>query len=159
MLCMGGCPQDPLFVTTEDSSGGGTQSPTADTASDASTSGGDSTDADATTAADPTEGDTTTGAVVNCGHPAMECAITHREWCVDLGDLCGKTPLSPTPGNGGGTDYCAIVGSMCDTGTPPCQICNYAANTCKQLGGGESACNNALAECLCHAQAHDLPID
>lgn len=99
---------------------------------------------------------TTTGAPnVDCGEPAMECDVTNREWCADLGDLCGKTPLSPAAG-GNGTDYCALVDMMCIDTVPSCQLCNYIGNTCKQLGGGASDCDEVTSECLCRALAHDL---
>lgn len=153
------CPNDPAFVTTDDAST--SEATTADaptTAADSST-GGDSTtgdsDGSSSTTTAPT---TTTGAeTINCGEPADECTPTNREWCVDIADLCSKTALYPAPGSGS-TNYCELVAIQCADGVPPCQACNYIANTCKQLGGGEQACNDALADCLCRATEHGLDI-
>lgn len=151
------CPNDPAFVTTDDAST--SEATTADaptTAADSST-GGSST-GDSVTTSSTTGGSTTGTETVNCGEPADACTPTNREWCIDIADLCSKTPLYPAPGSGS-TNYCELVAIQCADRVPPCQACNYIANTCKQLGGGEQPCNDALADCLCRAIEHGLDIN
>lgn len=108
-----------------------------------------------------TSGDTsdssTGGPPLSCGKPAKECAVDKREWCEDLASICVGAGLTPSMGQG--TDYCKISLSQCEAGEPACQACFYVANTCKQLGGGMDACDEAFEDCLCRAAAHGLNID
>jgi len=145
------CPETPTFVTTDDNAGETSTGHTPTTTAASSTGDSDASSSSTTT--------TTTGAeAVDCGVPSDACEPTSREWCADIAGLCSKTPLNPAPGSGS-TNYCELVAIQCADRVPPCQVCNYIANTCKQLGGGERACNDALADCLCRATEHGLPIN
>jgi len=149
ILSLGACQQLPGFVTTDDASTG------IDTSAPTST-GGDASTSSSTGEAETTTGDPTEDVVIDCGHPADECTPDARDWCDDMRVLCSDTVLSAAPGSGE-TDYCAVFETMCLNGTPPCQLCNYLVNTCKQLGGGGD-CEPAAEDCLCRALAHNLPI-
>jgi len=138
LVILAACPDGPAWVTTDEET--------------------TSTGAAPTTSAAPSTG--TTGAEVSaCGTPAEECAVIAREWCADLANLCAATPLSPVPGSGA-TDYCTILDAQCNSGeASACDQCFYIFNTCKQLSGGEEACNLIREDCLCRAAAHGLPVE
>jgi hypothetical protein len=121
------------------------------TSADPTTEGSNTSDPDT-----GTTGTTGTEAPACGGTVAPECVTDAHEWCSDLAALCDAVGLNLS--NNGGTNYCAVVATMCAENTPPCQICAYVASTCSQLGLG-AACETAGPECLCRAVAHDLPID
>lgn len=158
VLALTACPQNTGDTFTEQTSSstatGTTAAPTT-----TETSTGDATDTDTDTDA-TTEASTstpTTGEPAACGVPAEECSIVKRDWCEELNSICTGAGLQPS--NGVGTNYCEPVQRQCGNGETPCRTCFYIANTCKQLGGGEQACNDAYADCLCRATANGLDIN
>ncbi len=160
LVILAACPDGPAWVTTDEE--------TTSTGAAPTTSAGSTADATTTTAATDATSDTTaaapstgtTGAEVSaCGTPAEECAVIASEWCADLANLCAATPLSPVPGSGA-TDYCTILDAQCNSGeASACDQCFYIFNTCKQLSGGEEACNLIREDCLCRAAALGLPVE
>jgi hypothetical protein len=158
LVILAACPDGNVWLTTdaEDTSTGA--DPTTGDASTSTTSTGSTSAAtDATTTDAATA--TTSAEVSACGMPAEECTVIAREWCANLAIICAATPLSPAPGSGG-TDYCAILDAQCNSAeASACDQCFYIFNTCKQLGGGGTACNLIREDCLCRAAAHGLPVE
>ena len=132
-------PTDPTLGDTVSEPSTSTTGP-----ADPTTSG---TTGDASTSTTGTTGEPACGAA-----PAAECAPAARTWCEDLAVLCQETGLDLSPN---GTNYCAVVATMCAENVPPCQVCAYLESTCTQLGI-VGACVDLNAECLCRAAAHDL---
>jgi len=158
LAILAACPDGPAWVTTDEETTSTGAAPTTGETSTGSTADAttDATDASSTT--DPSTG-TTAAEVSACGMPAEECTVIAREWCADLAIICAATPLSPAPGSGG-TDYCAILDAQCNSAeASACDQCFYIFNTCKQLGGGGTACNLIREDCLCRAAAHGLPVE
>lgn len=158
LVILAACPDGPAWVTTDEETTGAAPTTSAGSTADATTTTAATDATSDTTAAAPSTG--TTGAEVSaCGTPAEECAVIAREWCADLANLCAATPLSPVPGSGA-TDYCTILDAQCNSGeASACDQCFYIFNTCKQLSGGEEACNLIREDCLCRAAAHGLPVE
>lgn len=120
------------------------------------TTGSPTTDASTSTSStgNPTTSNATTGKPpAACGTVKPECTPDAREWCPDLAILCEATGLDLS--GTGGTNYCAVVATMCAENVPPCQVCAYLESTCTQLGL-LTACTDLAAECQCRAAAHGL---
>lgn len=135
-----GSPTDPTL-------GGTVSEPSTSTTGPADPSTSGTTDASTSTSTSGTTGEPACGAA-----PAAECTPAARTWCEDLAALCQETGLDLSPN---GTNYCAVVATMCAENVPPCQVCTYLESTCTQLSL-LAACTDLAAECQCRAAAHGL---